>query len=252
MKRVATVAALMLLNSLVFPQTLEDVVYATWGFQSSSAKGSCVLIKGKDKWYALTAGHCVEDCRSEKEEVMPDGSKKTKVVWEDVEIVQKLTANVDGVDIEVGKIILKAKVVAFSPPDEEDLALLEVYNMPFEMKSVSILPSLKDVKVGTQCWHVGNLYGELLSSVTDGIISSLGRYYRGKTWLQVTSTAVPGSSGGGIYIKVGEDYKLIGIVTMGDASTGNVIFAVPIYRIIQWLKKVNFSHIIEEKEGEGK
>jgi len=241
-----TFALLIMMCAVAFSQNLDDIIKATWGLKTADGRGSCVLIKGaKDgKWYALTAGHCVEGCKSEKEEVDSNGNKKTVVKWQDVEIVQRLLATIDDVETEVGNIVLRAKVVAYSPPDEEDLALLEIYNMPFELKGATLRDTLKDIKVGMQCWHVGNLYGELLSSVTEGIISSVGRYFEGKVYLQISTTAVPGSSGGGVYVKDGDDYKLIGIVVMGDRNTGNVNFAIPLSRILKWLEKVNYIHIV--------
>jgi hypothetical protein len=84
--------------------------------------------------------------------------------------------------------------------------------------------------VGQECWHVGSLYGEFVNSVSRGIIAAIGRLLHGKTFYQTSTTAAPGSSGGGVFV-VDDDGQLywVGMLTRGAGQTVN--FVVPIERV---------------------
>jgi|YelNatPaOPRAMG01_1025707.scaffolds.fasta_scaffold05139_14 S1-C subfamily serine protease len=235
---------------VAYANTLDELVKCTWSLESTSARGTGTLFKSpKDgKWYFLTAGHCVEDLRSEQKEVGPEGKEIIKEKWEDAYIVQKVTALVDDIETEVGTIRLRAKVVAYSKFEDEDLALLEVYAMPFEAVSAQFAPPDLQLQLGEQVWHVGNLRGELTASLTAGHISAVGRIYKSKPFIQTTTVAVPGSSGGGIYVQRDGKFYYVGMITLGDAQASNINFAIPFQRIRKWLHKVGYAHVIGDKD----
>ncbi|MEM2592890.1 MAG: serine protease [Thermofilaceae archaeon] len=235
--------------------SLTDIVSATWAVETDEGKASATLFKSvKDgAWYAITAGHVVERLKEVKEDVK-DGQKVSRVVWKDVFLVQKISESIGEEEIEVGSIRLRAKVIDCSPSDEEDVALLKLYALPFPCKGAAVAPASLKIQTGLHVFHVGNLYGELTASLTDGIVSAVGRVIDNTTYLQVTTPAVPGSSGGGVYAEHEGKWYYIGMIVRGSTESSNVNLAVPLSRIRKWLRSIGHAHVIGEvseskKEG---
>ena len=119
-----------------------------------------------------------------------------------------------------------AEVIGFEP--ENDVALLKI-------DSNNLTPVLigdsDAIRVGQRVYAVGNPFGDLLYTMTDGIVSALDRVVtvegRSISFFQTSAAVNRGNSGGPIYNTNGE---VIGIVT-AKVVRGNaegIGFAIPI------------------------
>jgi len=181
--------------------------------------------------FIWTAGHCVESLR-EEDDVVVNGSKKKLVRFKDASIVQELTE----AGRRVGEVKMEARVIRYSDSEYgDDLALLEVRKRDFVRKSCVFYLDDTIPAIGTRLYHVGSLQGQMgANSMTNGIMSQIGRLYKGKIYDQTTVSAFPGSSGGGVYR---EDGRYVGMVTRGSGETFNLI--VPVRRIRKWAETVD-------------
>ncbi len=114
-----------------------------------------------------------------------------------------------------------------------DLAVITVTIEPesgHTLKQVTFTKNSDTLKVGQQVVAIGNPLGELGGTVTDGIISALGREVIVENYpmvlLQTNAAINPGNSGGGLFNMRGE---LIGIVNAKQSAEGieGLGFAIP-------------------------
>ncbi|MBR4658230.1 MAG: trypsin-like peptidase domain-containing protein [Clostridia bacterium] len=176
-------------------------IYASNGYEEVVAgSGSGVLISNDG--YVVTCNHVVEGARSIAV-FLNDGTKYQA----------DLIGNDPVTDIAVIK--LKAEGVVF----------------PY-----ATLGSSEALRVGDGVYAIGNALGELSNTVTEGIISALGRDIeidgQSMSVLQTSAAINEGNSGGGLFLY---DGSLIGVVnakSSGLTSSGATIdglgFAVPI------------------------
>ncbi|MFJ7491511.1 S1C family serine protease [Streptomyces sp. NPDC097727] len=143
------------------------------------------------------------------------------------------------VTVATGEKVLRASLVAAYP--EQDLAVIKLASVPEGLKPAKFGDSEK-VEVGQIVLAMGSPLG-LSSSVTQGIVSALGRTVSessggGGTGATIanmvqTSAAInPGNSGGAL---VNLDSEVIGIPTlgaidpqMGDSAAPGIGFAIPV------------------------
>jgi hypothetical protein len=205
-----------------------------WG--ATVVMGSGTVFKRNGKTFVVTAAHVVEYLKQVISDVDEDeGKERKKILWKDAWIVLERVK--DG--RKTGELRLLAKVRFATKMEEEggdDVAVLEVYEGDLLPYSAVPLPKDQTVWVGQECWHVGSLYGAFVNSVSKGVIASVGRLLHDKTFHQTSTTAAPGSSGGGVFV-VGDDGQLYyaGMLTRGTGQTVN--FVVPIERIRAALKE---------------
>ncbi len=114
-----------------------------------------------------------------------------------------------------------------------DLAIITVTIEPesgHALKPATITNNSDTLIVGQQVVAIGNPLGELGGTVTDGIISALGREVIVENYpmvlLQTNAAINPGNSGGGLFNMAGE---LIGIVNAKQSAEGieGLGFAIP-------------------------
>jgi hypothetical protein len=192
-----------------------------------SVRGSGTVFKRNSRTFVLTAAHVIEELKQVIED--DEDEKGKRVFWRDAWVVLERVK--DG--RKTGELRLLAKVVFATKSEEDggdDVAVLEVYEGDLFPYSAVPLPKGRSVWVGQECWHVGSLYGEFVNSVSRGIIAAVGRLLHGKTFYQTSTTAAPGSSGGGVFV-VDDDGQLywVGMLTRGAGQTVN--FVVPIERV---------------------
>jgi S1-C subfamily serine protease len=208
--------------------------------------GSGTVFKTKRGTYILTAGHVVSRAIRYIEKPPQPGEehKGAKVaVFEDVMVV--IEREKDGV--VTGELRLRCKILKYSPLEEEggdDLAVLEPYEpelLPFGARP---LPKDASIYAGQPVYHCGSMLGELVNSVTFGVVSSVSRMYRNKPFIQISSTAQPGSSGGGIFVVADGKCYYAGMLTRGAGETINL--AVPLKRIRDSLAKWEVTFILDE------
>ncbi len=213
--------------------------------------GSGTVFKTKQGVFILTAGHVVDRAMEEVEEHPQPGEvkeDKKRIIFNDVVII---VVNEKGGRV-VSEIRLYCRVLKYSPVEEQrgnDLAVLQPYDEETAAKLLSgarPLPKDSTIYTGQPVYHCGSLLGELLNSVTFGVISATARQYRGRTFFQLSTSAQPGSSGGGIFVvKDGKCYYA-GMLTRGAGETIN--FAVPISRIRETLEKWDMAFIFDEAQ----
>jgi S1-C subfamily serine protease len=203
--------------------------------KTDNSEGSGVIFtrkdaKGENVSFVVTAAHVVDDARSVREVLTPQGTKKSLVEFKNPLVVKHLFDN----GRKVGRIEIEAEVVKYSDADfGEDLSILKVTQKGFATDT-AVLNAEKIVPIGTEVYHVGSMRGEFgYNSLTTGIISSIGRVIGNKqVFDQTSATANFGSSGCGIYLK--SDGTYVGQV---QRTGGAGFFLVKPNRVIrEWAK----------------
>ncbi|MFD7973112.1 S1C family serine protease [Streptomyces clavifer] len=138
------------------------------------------------------------------------------------------------VSVPTGEKVLKASLVSSYP--EQDLAVIKLDDLPGGLKPARF--DTGEVEVGQIVLAMGSPLG-LSSSVTQGIVSALGRTVTesgqggtGATLADMVQTSAainPGNSGGAL---VNLDSEVIGIPTLaateGDSAAPGIGFAIPV------------------------
>lgn len=228
--------------SSVWAGVPDDLQAVSVTIKAGNAQGSGTLVTRKvgdtNVTFVWTAAHVVAGLRTVRN-VVVDGATKTLIEYKDAEIVQEIQQ--DG--RRIGEVKYDAKVIKVSDADYgEDLALLMVRRKDaYPLKTTAIFYS--DTKlyvpaIGTELVHVGSLLGQFgANSFTTGVVSQTGRTLPGKgasvnVYDQVTCTAFPGSSGGGVFLKSNGEY--VGMLTRGVMQLQGFNFIVPVRRIHAW------------------
>ena len=202
--------------------------------KASNAEGSGTAIIrkiGSEKvTFIWTAAHVVDGLRKTKEVIASDGTKRTKVEFDDCSLVQEVRQ--DG--RRVGEWKFDAQIIRFSA--EEDLALLKVRKVGFLDASADFYLGDEIPAVGTEALHCGSPGGQSVgaNSVTDGLVAQIGRTFQGEQgeFDQATVSSLPGSSGGGVFDK--ETGLYIGMLTMGLRGQDSFAYYIPIRRMKKW------------------
>jgi Trypsin-like peptidase domain len=223
------------------PQYLQDISVTIRAVSniSGGAEGSGVFKVTKDgQVWIWTCGHLIEHCRSERKN--PDG--KTIVEFNDAKIIKVLTE--DG--RKVGELNFDAEVVRYSDKEYgDDLALLRLRSKAFKPPASAQFYLDKEIPaIGTKLMHCGSLLGQLGSnSVTNGIVSQLGRVlFNNTVFDQTNAAAFPGSSGGIICLE--NDGRYVGMLVRGAGETFSLY--IPIRRMRAWAKKVGVEFAIDD------
>lgn len=127
----------------------------------------------------------------------------------------------------------KAELIGNDPVTDIAVVKINAEGVTFPYAT---LGSSESLRVGEQVYAIGNALGELSNTVTEGIISALGRDIevdgQSMSVLQTSAAINEGNSGGGLFLY---DGSLIGVVnakSSGLTSSGATIdglgFAVPI------------------------
>lgn len=212
----------------------------------SRSEGSGVLIvrevDGKNVTFVLTCAHVVDNLRNVRK-IIRGGQTMQVVEFSPVQIVKELVES----GRKVGEVRMDADVIQYSDADTgEDLAVLMVHAKDYSKSSTDFYLNDKNpiVPIGTDLFHVGSLLGQFGSnSMTNGIMSQVGRVRNKVEFDQTTVTAFPGSSGGGVYLKNG---TYVGMIVRGAGEGFNLI--VPMRRIIRWLERNDMLWVIDPRE----
>ena len=202
-----------------------------------SGSGTVVIREGRV--YVLTAHHVIDSLRNPAPPRSPfyeilagvSGVPEPEVTYRDCYVSQYLS--IDGESVGEGPRYF-ASVLTTS--EKEDLALLLVKADPADFPySADFHHSEVAPPVGLELYHVGSLLGVMGgNSLTDGIISQVGRVLPGLGYFdQTTATAYPGSSGGGVYVKATGRY--VGMLVRGAGESFNLI--VPVRRMNEWAER---------------
>ncbi|MCS7186144.1 MAG: serine protease [Armatimonadota bacterium] len=197
--------------------------------------GSGTVIKKNGRTFIVTAAHVVDFLKDTVAYIdEEDGREKKKVIYKDAWVIKEKVKN--GRKVAENRILVK---VLFSSRMEEeggdDIAVLEAYDDEELRHGVEPLPKGVDLWVGQRCWHVGSLLGKLVNSLAEGNIAALGRIIEDKPFHQIAGSAMPGSSGGGVFVEHNGKIYYAGMITRGIGETVN--FFVPIERMRSALKE---------------
>jgi len=244
MNRTARIAVCLLLAATVAvgaaleQRILEPSVTIKAG-STYTAFGSGVVFTRDGVNYILTAGHVVAGLRSVRSKLL-DGKEYKSAHFKDAQVIKVLYAE----SRKVGKLEMDAEILAYSDADQgEDLALLRIRKRGFITTSALWRPDPGGLSIGTRLYHCGSLLGEGGSnSLTDGIVSRIGRVHNGKVYDQSSATAFKGSSGGGVFLTSGE---YVGMITRGAGETFNLF--IPGRRIRTWLKSEGYLWVIDPR-----
>lgn len=201
-------------------------------------EGSGVFKVTKDgQIWIWTCGHLVDLLRSERK----NSEGKTVVEFADAQIIKVFTE--DG--RKVGNMNLDAEVIRYSHAEHgQDLALLRLRGKHFKpVSSVNFYLDKTIPEAGTDLLHCGSLLGQLGSnSITNGVVSQIGRVFYNVTFDQTSSATFPGSSGGAICLR--EDGRYIGMLVRGAGETFGLY--VPVRRMHDWAKKVGIEFAMDD------
>jgi hypothetical protein len=216
---------LLFLPFLAFGNPISDHLQeASVTIISNGGEGSGVIFTRGGKQYVWTAGHVVAHNRHV--------SKQGVTTFDDVSVVRPIVEHGE----LIGLTLVHAAIIKFSNPDKgRDLALLKLTDGVLPASSVQFYLGQAIPPNGTPLFHVGSLEGfsEGANSLTTGIMSFVGRPYQNILYDQVSVTAFPGSSGGGVFLQ--EDGRYIGMLVRGSGETFNLI--VPVREMIRWSKE---------------
>jgi len=116
----------------------------------------------------------------------------------------------------------KVKIEAINP--FVDLALLKVEDIEGVKIKYANLGDIDDIRAGEDVFAIGSPLG-LERTVTDGVISTRNRAFRGLVYIQTNADINPGNSGGPLFNLAGE---VIGVTNMGYIFLGGLGFAIPV------------------------
>jgi len=128
----------------------------------------------------------------------------------------------------------KVKIAAINP--FIDLALLKLEEANDIEITCVCLANINELKVGEEVFAIGNPLG-LERTVTDGVISTINRSFKGLVYLQTNADINPGNSGGPLFNLAGQ---VVGVTNMGYIFFGGLGFAIP----VDYVK-----HFIENREA---
>lgn len=241
---------LLLLPALCRASELTDRLQAaSVTIHAGNAQGSGVFITreidGKPVTFVLTAGHVIDGLKKTRT-VIKDGRDLRVVDFDDVLLVQEFQEG----GRKVGETSLVSRVLRFSEADAgEDLAILQVRKSGIIGPTVEFYLDEAIPGPGTELYHVGSLRGQVgANSLTAGIVSSTGRVLNlsggeGVVFDQSQCTAMPGSSGGGMFLKA--DGRYVGMLVRGAGEGFN--FYVPVRRLNGWCQKVGCAWLVDPK-----
>ena len=179
--------------SVVVVTTEQLQTNGLWGQYVTSGAGSGVILS--EDGYIITNNHVVS------------GATNIKVtLYDDTEYPATLV----GTDRQSDVAVLKVEANGLIPP---------------------AIGNSDQMLVGQSVLAVGNPLGELGGTVTNGIISALGRQVNvegnSMTLLQHNAAVSPGNSGGGLFNERGELIGIVNAKSTGDYAEG-LGFAIPI------------------------
>ena len=232
----------------------DDLQGVSVTIKAGNGQGSGTLITRKigddSVSFVWTAAHVVDGLRSTRS-VIVNGYTKTLIEYKDAEVVQEIQQ--DG--RRIGEVKYDAKIIKVSDASYgEDLALLMVRRK--NAYSDGISAKFKEDKdyipaIGMKLVHVGSLLGQFgANSFTNGLVSQTGRTLPGKgasvkVFDQVTVTAFPGSSGGGVFDEATGEY--VGMLTQGISQSQGFNFIVPVRRINAWTVSAKIGWALDSK-----
>ena len=192
-----------------------SVVFIANRKQNNSGTGFVINYSGKK---IITNWHVIEDTKNVQVWLKPDNLVDERYLLDNLPWY-------------------KAKVIKIDK--EKDLALLEVLDLPKNIRSVEY-GDYNNINIGETVFAIGHP-GELIWSFSSGMVSQLRPNYKWKygeshhfaNVIQTQTPINPGNSGGPLFNK---NKKLVGVNTF-TAEGENLNFAISVNDVIEFLKK---------------
>ena len=129
----------------------------------------------------------------------------------------------------------EAKVVGYEQLSDVALVKIEATGL-----NAAVIANSDNIRVGERVYAVGNPFGDLTYTMTDGIVSALDRVVSVDTGsrrkdintFQFSAAVNPGNSGGPVYNSGGEVIGIVSVKIMGNSVEG-IGFAIPINDAIE-------------------
>ena len=216
----------------IYKDYSESVVFIANRKQNNSGTGFVINYSGKK---IITNWHVIEDTKNVQVWLKPDNLVDERYLLDNLPWY-------------------KAKVIKIDK--EKDLALLEVLDLPKNIKAVEY-GDYNNINIGETVFAIGHP-GELIWSFSSGMVSQLRPNYKWKygeshhfaNVIQTQTPINPGNSGGPLFNK---NKKLVGVNTF-TAEGENLNFAISINDMIEFLKKpekkiIKKPYIEKKKKG---
>ena len=188
--------------NLIFKSSVGKILEIQSSFSDHTCSGTGFIIDGG---YVLTNAHVIND----KQQGLSD----------------HITANFYAQSVK-----LNLNVISYDV--EEDIALLKLeQDSHFPGLYITPIP----VETGDTVYAIGNTKGQGIC-ILGGMISDSNRKIGDKSFIMFSAGTFHGNSGGPILNTRGE---VAGIVTLGDIDVPNMNYAIPYFRIVNFLKKNN-------------
>lgn len=217
---------------------IHSILTASVCVKAEGGSGSGVCFHNGPHAFIWTDAHVVDTSLKVANTFDPKtGRKVPRVRFADVELLQEDFA--DG--RKVGYSAVYARVIRYS--ERHDIAVLKPYK---KWPAVSVEFAQAVTAPGTPLWHVGSMQGARgVNSLSAGHFSTAGRL-RHKFKLeelddpilydQISLTGLPGSSGGGVFLK---DGRCVGLITefIGPNQTFGAMLLSPARRLAEFARE---------------
>lgn len=237
---VGTFLALFLISQAAVAATplVEQVYSPSVQLRQGNSKGSGTVIYSFGKTYVLTNFHVVSSISTKN-----DNDTLKTLLFENIDVSSFKYENIDNIDVKS----FRGKVVMFNK--KMDLALVEVVGavaLPVARLDFNVHPDL-----GDRVFAIGSGLGHT-PFVTEGLLSQT-ELIDGYPYYHTTSPIIPGNSGGGLYMKCGDDlarFCLIGVpsrvltLEKGRIPITHMGFAIRLATIAKFLIHSDFEFII--------
>jgi len=195
----------------------EQMLYPTARLISRDTQGSGTIIyskenNGKVTTMVLTNSHVIEDCIKIKKGWDPRYHADMKREHRNIVIVECFKFN--NMSTSIGTYSVNGDIVAYNI--EEDIALIELRDTINKWEYIARIfdpNTIDDIKIYEQVHVVGAALGED-PLPTEGILFTISKDIDDYRYWGCTAPSIYGTSGGGVYREIGDDYEWIGIPAM--------------------------------------
>jgi len=226
----------------------EEMLETVVQIRSDKARGSGTVIYSgvkdfKAATYVLTNNHVIDNAFVKRTYKDKDGK--------DVEVLDKKRVQVvfytyNNYSTSTGETIMEADIVARD--ETRDLALLKLVDTERAATNVAKI-DLGEIYMGETVYAVGSGDGEP-PFMTQGLLGYMNKVFDGFEYVMATAPITWGNSGGALFHKVDNSYKLIGVPARTTIVGGRFVvphmgYAIKMQTVVDFLKETGNEGILE-------
>lgn len=200
----------------IFKKTRYSLVELYCDFEEKATTGTGIIITNE---YILTNAHVVFDPADESGNTLCDAIAARFAEESELYEVEFVFAN-------------KAKDIALLRFTREDVR-------DGQYEPVTLAKNV--IETGDIIYTLGNSKGQGIA-ILQGIVSDDHRELKGLDYIMITAPVTHGNSGGPLFNDLGE---LIGMITLGNPDAVSMNYAIPLYVLQDFVKKVEESEEIK-------